>query len=178
MTGHASDPNSYFPLYFCSITLYAGLLASFAKGWWKRTGEVFLATGGLIGGICYVIYPLTSVTVYPPFHFITLHSFFLHSAMVYVGLLIIITGYTKIKPSDIDHHFFLVTIVSVIAFTVNIFFHTNLMFLSQNYPGTFLEVLYNIFPGLIFPLFMYLAQATLPFYIVYLGYWGFTKNRK
>ncbi len=177
ITGHISDLNSYIPLYFCSIMLYAGLLASFAKGWWKRTGEVFLATGGVIGGLCYIVYPLTSVTIYPPIHFITFHSFILHSIMVYVGLLALITGYVKLMSSDIDHYFFLISLISVLAFSINILFHTNLMFLSQNYPGTFLEVLYNIFPGLVFPLFMYLVQATLPFYAVFLIYWLITKNK-
>ena len=176
-TGHANDPNSYLPLYYCSITLYAGLLASFAKGWWQKTGEVFLATGGLIGGIVYIIYPLTSITIYPPLHFITLHSFLLHSIMVYIGALLLITRYVKLKSSDIDYHFFLTSVVSILAFGINIIFHTNLMFLSQNYPGTFIEILFNIFPGLIFPLVMFIGQATLPFYSVYLAYWLIKKAK-
>ena len=176
-TGHSGDLNSYIPLYFCSITLYAGLLASFTKGWFRRTGEIFLTTGGIIGGLCYIVYPLTSVTLYPPIHFITLHSFFLHSIMVYLGVLLLITGYVKLKPHDIDHHFFIVFVVSVLAFTVNIIFHTNLMFLSQNYPGTPIEIAFNLFPGLIFPLVMFIGQATLPFYAVYLVYWAIERNK-
>lgn len=176
-TGHSGDLNSYVPLYFCSITLYAGLLASFARGWLRRTGEVFLATGGVIGGLCYIVYPLTSVTIYPPIHFITFHSFFLHAIMVYVGLLLWITGYVKIKSTDIDHHFFIVSAVSVLAFTINFIFHSNLMFLSQNYPGTPIEIVFNLFPGLIFPLIMFIGQASLPFYAVYLVYWMIDRKR-
>ena len=170
MTETAKDINSYVPLYFCSITLFAGLMAGFAKGWWKRTGEVFLATGGLIGGVVYIIYPLTSITIYPPFHFITLYSFFLHAAMIYMGLLVLTTGYIKLRHQDIDHFFLIVSLTSVLAFIININFHTNLMFLSQNYPGTLIEILYNIFPGLLFPLFMFLFQASLPFYAVFAVY--------
>ena len=169
-TSSLKEVNSYVPLYFCSITLYAGLMASFAKGWWKRTGEVFLTTGGIVGGIVYLVYPLTSISIYPPFHFITVYSFILHAAMIYLGLLLLMSGYTKLKHQDIDHFFLIVSLVSVLAFTVNINFHTNLMFLSQNYPGTPIEILYNIFPGLLFPLFMFLFQASVPFYAVFIVY--------
>ena len=169
-TSSLKDVNSYVPLYFCSITLYAGLMAGFAKGWWKRTGEVFLATGGIVGGIVYLVYPLTSISIYPPFHFITIYSFVLHAAMIYLGLLLLMSGYTKLKHQDIDHFFLIVALVSVLAFTVNINFHTNLMFLSQNYPGTPIEIVYNIFPGLLFPLFMFLFQASAPFYTVFIVY--------
>ncbi len=178
MTESSKDINSYVPLYFCSITLYAGLLAGFARGWWRRTGEVFLATGGLIGGIVYIIYPLTSITIYPPFHFITGYSFFLHAAMIYMGLLVLFTGYVKLRHQDIDHFFLIVSLTSVLAFTVNINFHTNLMFLSQNYPGTLIEVIYNILPGLLFPLFMFLFQASIPFYAVFIVYRLVVKRRK
>lgn len=177
ITSSARDLNSYVPLYFCSITIYAGLLAGFAKGWWRRTGEVFLATGGIIGGLAYIAYPLTAVSIYPSFHFITVYSFLLHAAMIYLGLLLLITGYTKLKTQDIDHFVLIVTLVSVLAFAINITFHTNLMFLSQNYPGTPIEIAYKLFPGLIFPLFMYLFQVFVPFYAMYGAYRLITKKK-
>ena len=40
------------------------------------------------------------------------------------------------------------------------------MFISQNYPGTFIEIIYNL-SGKLFPIVMVALQATLPFYIVY-----------
>ena len=49
-TGDIRNVNNYVPLYFCSILLYAGLLSTFAKNKLKRVGDVFLATGGMIGG--------------------------------------------------------------------------------------------------------------------------------
>ena len=177
-TSSIKDINSYIPLYFCSITLPAGLLAGFARGWWRRTGEVFLATGGLVGGVIYIIYPLTSITIYPPIHFITIYSFILHAAMVYLGLLVLTTGHIRLRHQDIDRFFLIVSLVSVLAFAINITLHTNLMFLSQNYPGTLIEIAYNLFPGLLFPLFMYLFQAFAPFYAVYIVYWAATRRNK
>ena len=51
ITGGIKNINNYVPLYYCSLLLYAGLLSSFAKNELKRMGDVFLATGGIIGGI-------------------------------------------------------------------------------------------------------------------------------
>ena len=50
------------------------------------------------------------------------------------------------------------------------------MFISQNYPGTYIEAIYNN-TGKIFPIVMIVAQATLPFYTVY-GIYGLLKNTK
>lgn len=60
-TGDIKNVNNYVPLYYCSLLLYAGLLSSYTRGKLKRTGDVFLATGGIIGGIVFIILPTTSV---------------------------------------------------------------------------------------------------------------------
>ena len=56
--------NTYLPLYYCSILLYAGLLSSFGKGILKKIGDVSLATGSVIGGVVFLIYPSTSLPIY------------------------------------------------------------------------------------------------------------------
>ena len=61
------------------------LLSSFAKGKLKRVGDVFLATGGIIGGIVFMILPTTSLPAYPMLHIVSLHSFLYHGTMVYLG---------------------------------------------------------------------------------------------
>ena len=63
-TEDISNLNNYVPLYYCSLLLYAGLLSSFAKNRLKRVGDVFLATGGIIGGIVFMILPTTSLPEY------------------------------------------------------------------------------------------------------------------
>ncbi len=161
-----SAVNKYIPLYFCSLILYAGIFSGFCKGKLQRVGDVFLSTGGIIAGLIFLLYPLTSLTTYPAIHFISIHSFVLHGIMVYLGILMLITKYIKIEKKDIIYYFSLIVIISLIAYIVNIFCDSNLMFVSQNYPGTFIEIVYNI-TGPIFPIFMIVAQATLPFYIVY-----------
>lgn len=171
----ASAVNKYVPLYFCSLILYAGIFSGFCKGILKKVGDVFLSTGGIIAGLTFLILPLTSLTNYPAMHFISIHSFILHGTMVYIGMLMLITKYAIIEKRDIIYYSALIVIISVIAYIVNLIFNSNLMFISQNYPGTFIEIIYNL-TGKLFPIVMVIAQATLPFYIVY-GIYAKIKNK-
>lgn len=164
--GNASNPNTYIPLYFCSLILYAGLFSGFGKGKIKKIGDVFLSTGGIVAGVIFLVYPLTSLTTYPVFHFISIQSFVLHGLMVYIGLLILITNYVTLELKDIKYYAGLIIAISLIAYVFNLIFDSNLMFISKNYPGTYIETIYNI-TGVFFPVVMTLAQAILPFYIIY-----------
>ena len=172
-----NEVNKYVPLYFCSLILYAGIFSGFCKGVLKKIGDVFLSTGGIIAGLIFLISPLTSLTTYPAIHFISIHSFILHGTMVYIGLLMLITGYTTIEKGDIKYYSAIILVISGVAYIVNLIFDSNLMFISQNYPGTFIEIIYNI-TGPIFPIFMVAAQATMPFYVVYGIYRLATKKIK
>lgn len=165
LIGNISNPNSYIPLYYCSLVLYAGLFSSFGKGIIKRVGDIFLATGGIVAGIWFVIAPVTSLTIYPIFHYISIQSFILHGTMIYLGLLINITHYIEYSKKDFKYYFGLIIGIGILAYLVNLVLDTNLMFISKNYPGTPLEILYNLF-GKVYPAIMILAQAIIPFFII------------
>lgn len=163
-----ADVNSYVPLYYCSILLYAGILSSFGKGNFKKAGDVCLATGSIIGGIVFLIYPSTSLPMYPAFHFLSIHSFFFHGTMVYLGILINITNYVELKLSDAKYFAIIIAIMSILALIVNKISNGNLMFISHNFPGTPMEIIYNLTNGSIWYSFiMIVAQMTLPFYFSY-----------
>ena len=160
--------NTYAPLYYCSILLYAGLLSSFGKGILKRIGDVSLATGAIVGGIVFIIYPSTSLPFYPAFHFLSIHSFLFHGAMIYLGILINKTRYIDLELKDAKYFAILIGCMSILALIVNKLFDGNLMFISNNFPGTPLEILYNITKGGFFYKFiMIVSQMTLPFYVSY-----------
>ena len=86
--------------------------------------------------------------------------------MIYLGLLIDITKYIELQASDIKYFATLVGIVCVLASFINKKFGSNLMFISQNFPGMPIEIIYNA-TGKFYTLVMSLAQMTLPFYVVY-----------
>lgn len=165
-TGDPRNVNNYVPLYYCSILLYAGTLSSFAKGKLKRMGDVFLATGGIIGGIVFILLPTTSLPAYPVFHIVSLHSFLYHGIMVYLGLLVNATNYIKVAANDIIYFATLIGIICVLAQIVNTIFDSNLMFISKDFPGTPITIIYKL-TGKYFTIFMELAQMFLPFYAVY-----------
>ncbi len=162
------EVNTYLPLYYCSMLLYAGLLSSFGKGKLKRVGDVFLAAGSIIGGIIFIIYPSTSLLGYPAFHFLSIHSFLFHGIMIYLGILVNKTEYIQLKKEDIKYFVSLVGIMCCTALVVNNIFDSNLMFISQNFSIVPIEILYRITNGnFLFSCIMSLGQMTIPFYITY-----------
>ena len=166
VTGEIRNVNNYVPLYYCSLLLYAGGLASFSKGNLKRVGEVFLATGGIAGGLIFIVMPTTSLPTYPMLHFVSIYSFFYHGIMLYLGLLLNITNYIKLELSDIKYYASLVGIICILAFILNKIFDSNLMFISKNFPGTPIELIYK-FTGKFFTPVVSICQMTLPFYTIY-----------
>lgn len=166
--------NNYIPLYYCSIMLYAGLLSSFGKGKLQRVGDVFLATGGIIGGIVFLIFPTTTLPAYPMLHLVSIHSFIFHGIMIYLGILINKTNYIELEKKDIIYYASIVGVICIIAYIINKLFGSNLMFISKNFETVFIiNLLYKI-TGKIFTPIMIIAQCTLPFYVVY----GISKKTK
>ena len=121
-----------------------------------------------MGGVCFLLMPLTSLPNYPAIHFITFHSILLHTVMVFMGLALLITGSVRLCLCDIIPYGIIVLAVCAAALAVNIPCGSNLMFISRNFPGTPIELIYKACPGILFPIVMCLGQATLPFLAVYL----------
>lgn len=160
----------WVPLYYCSLLLYAGPLSSFAKGKLKRVGDVFLATGSIVGGLVFILFPTTSLPTYPVFHFRSIHSFFFHGVMVYLTILVNKTHYIELEKKDVLYFASLVGVVCVAALIINNIFNSNLMFISMDFPNTPITILYKLTGNLFTPV-MIIGQMTIPFYIVY----GFIK---
>lgn len=161
-----TDVKEWLPLYYCSLLLYASFLSSFTKGTFKRMGDVFLATGSLVGGIVFILLPTTSLPKYPAFHFISIHSFFFHGVMVYLTILINKTHYIELEKQDVMYFASLVGIICLLALVVNLEFNSNLMFISENFPHTPIEIIYKL-TGRYFTPLMILGQMFLPFFAVY-----------
>ena len=163
--GNGNNLNTYIPLYYCSILLYAGVFSSVGKGFIKKMGDVFLATGGIVGGILFLIFPTTSITMYPMFHYISIQSFIYHGAMLYLGIIINMSNYIEIKRKDIIYYSTLLFIICVLAFMVNVRYGSNLMFISNDFPGTPVGLIYKL-TGKFFTPVASLIQIFMPFYAV------------
>ena len=164
--------------------LDAGLFSSVGKGRLRRLGDVFLATGGLIGGACFLICPDTSLPRYPVFHFISFHSFLLHGLMVFLGLLLLLRGVVRLRPVDVVYCAGLVSAMCAAALAYNNIYSAvtgtdtaNLMFMSRDFPGTPVHLLYAL-TGRAFPVAMWLLQAFAPYYAVFGAVTFLSKKKK
>lgn len=164
--GEGKNINKIVPLYYCSLLLYSGLFSSFGKGIIKRAGDVFLATGGIVGGLTFLVFPTTSLPEYPMFHFISFHSFFFHGTMVYLSIIINKYKYIELKFSDILYYAGLILLICIGAYVINTKFGSNLMFISKDFPNSPVTVLYN-WAGKMFTPIMIFLQMTVPFVGVY-----------
>ncbi len=164
--GLVKEPNHYVPLYYCSIILYAGILSSFCKGTLKKIGDVFIAVGALVGGSFFLSCPNTSIAMYPLWHFLSIQSFFFHGTMVYLGILVHITDYVDLKLSDINYYASIIFVMLIISYFANKALDTNFMFISKNFPGTPVDVIYQL-TGKAFTAVMCFLHMTLPFALVY-----------
>ena len=164
--GNGNNFNAYIPCYYCSLLLYATLLSSVGKGKIQKCGDVFLQTGSIVGGIVFLIFPTTSLTEYPMFHFFSIYSFVYHGIMIYLGIILNKVEYKSLKMRDAIYNVILIVIVSIVAYILNIKLGSNLMFIANPLPNTPLTSVYDI-TGEFYGLFMILVQALLPFFAVF-----------
>ena len=78
-----------------------------------------------------------------------------------------ITQYITLQMKDFWYYASLVGGICVIALITNHIFDSNLMFISKDFPGTPISILYHT-TGKLFTPIMIIIQMTLPFLIVYL----------
>ena len=175
LVAQTRNPNEFLPLYYCSIILYAGLLSSQNDRFWRRVGDAFIVMGGIVGGVVFLVFPTTSLPQYPAFHFISWHSFLLHGTMVYLGLLLLLTGVYREKMADLRPVATLTSLVCAVAFIFNTVYNqvaaepvANLMFISRDFEGTPLSLVYRLC-GQFFTPVMWLGQSFLPFFVTYGG---------
>lgn len=170
------NPNEFVPLYYCSLVLFAGLFSSLGRGWLRRVGDCFLATGGIVGGLAFLVFPTTSLPRYPVLHFLSMHSFLLHGLMVFVGILLLARRVFVVRGRDVGYCAGLISVMCLLAFVFNTVYRSatgmpaNLMFISEDFPGTPVTIVYQLC-GKLFPLAMWLIQAFGPFYLVYFAVW-------
>lgn len=167
-TGYFSDLDTWLPLYFCSITLFAGLLAAWGTGLAQRTGMVFMATGGIVGGLCFLLYPSSSMLLFPAFHYLSFHSFLYHGCMLYLGILLNQSGTIVLEKSDGRLYAYYTGFFCLLAIICNRLCGTNLMFITRPFKDTFLQTLYRLLSPTGYTVLLALVQMTGPFWVILL----------
>ena len=147
------------PLYICSIFMYAMPFAIWGKGKIKDMACTFVCTIGLFG--VFMNYVIPSVTInYSLLSFWGLHTTIYHSMLIIAPLVMLCTGYHKIKIKDFGWAFlgFVVLTISVVA--LDYIIKADYMYF-RTAEGTSLGIVMNIASatGFFWPILMYLGYA-------------------
>lgn len=161
----------FIPLYFCSMFIYALIFAGFAGGTLQKLGTAFIATGSIIAGLSFLIFPTTSFMSYPLFHYFSLHSYIYHSMMIILGILYLINGQYQFTKKEIKYYLIFCGSFSMIAVILNIIFDTNFMFYNNaaNIPVKILVTLSNKVP-ILYTIVVVIGCIGLPYLLSFLIY--------
>ena len=173
----SSKLDDWVPLYFCSLTMYALGMSSFCKGKIKELGDTFLFFGGVISGLCFLLYPTTALIIRPLIHPLTIHSMIFHCVSVFSGLMVVINKYFIPNKKHIVSYLIFTLSFSLIAYIVNLLTNHNFMLISSPWEMKPLQLIYDIV-GPFYPLVIALGQCLITFYLSYLGYILYSKTKK
>ncbi len=155
--------DSWFPLSYCGLFIYALWIVGYGKSSIKRAGEIFIAYGCPVAGVLFLIFPTTSLMSFPIWHYLSLYSLLFHTLMIFCGM-ILLCSEPKLNKFTYLHYIVFITVFSIVAITLNCIYGCNLMNLREPYniPIGFLQNLYaNSKIG--FTLFAYFIFAIIPF---------------
>ncbi|MCR5741672.1 MAG: YwaF family protein [Gammaproteobacteria bacterium] len=163
LNGEPFNWGGILPFYTCSMLLYFLPFVAWGKGKMKTYSMAFFTTIGLVAGLSNFVY-LSAAGWYPIFSYGCMYSIIYHSAIVFVGMSLMITGeYTPTLKSIFDA---MVPVVIFSAFVIPINFiikgttgqYTDyMMLLDFNGFGKiseFARMLYDKGLGIIFSLLM------------------------
>jgi hypothetical protein len=159
-------PDSWVPLYYCSLFLFAVWAAMCKNTLLQRTGYSYMTMGGTLAAIAFTFYPSTSLAMFPLWHPATWHSFFFHLVMCYTGLLVLIKGeFVPTKKDAIGYGVFILT-ACIPSYFLNEAVGTNCMFLHNAFKLPILDDVLQ-FSHPLYMLIVILAQAVGMYWLNY-----------
>ena len=85
------------PLYPCSIFMYAMPLAIWGKGVVRYMGCGYVCSLGFLGGGINFVYPANILSNYSCISFAGFHTFLFHGAILFCGIVMLLSGYHSYK---------------------------------------------------------------------------------
>ena len=114
------------PFDSCSIIMLATFISGFLTGKIKEYSDAWLVTGGLVGGIATMFY-LNAFKYYPFLSFGAFYSMIWHFLMVFIGLLLIVTDYTKCNYRNLIKGYTFHFIISLIVIAIDFIYDFDFM---------------------------------------------------
>lgn len=123
--------DTWIPLYYCSLFIYAIWMTRSKKEWLSRMGYAYITMGGIMGACLFTLYPSTSLAIYPALHPASIHSLLYHWLMAFVGILVLWKKQYTPTARDAALYGVFVLTACVIGYFVNEAVHSNCMFLHH-----------------------------------------------
>ncbi len=158
--------DGFIPLYFCSLFIYASWLTFAKNKFLQDCGYAYITMGGVLAGMMYIIYPSTSLTLFPWWHPSTIHSFLYHWILIYYGIMVIWKKAYTPTPKNSLNYFAFIFAFCIPSIILNKFLGTNCMFLNNAFQ---LPVLDNIlqYSKVLYIIVAILGQAVILYWLSY-----------
>lgn len=140
--------NAWFPISYCSIFIYSLWLSGYGKDKWREMGDIFLGGVSIIAGAAFLLFPSTSITLYPVWHYLCLYSMLFHTLMVYMGIMYLSKMEIKFNKNTFKRYLKYYLFFALIAIVLNNNYGSNLMLLREpaSIPVPALKTLYEAAP--------------------------------
>lgn len=139
--------DAWFPLSYCGLFIFALWFSGFGNKRLKKIGDAFITFGCPFAGLMFLIFPTTSLMLFPIWHYFSVYSMFFHAMMIIVGSMKFIETKRLNKDTYINYLIYVLSF-SAVAITLNSIFGCNLMNLREPYniPIDFLQQIYHTVP--------------------------------
>ena len=168
--------DDYIPFYFCGLFIFALWFSSSKIPFLRNTGFAYITMGSILAGLFFTFYPSTSLMLYPVWHPATIHAAFYHTAMVYFGVVTLISRKYTPHKHHAKYYFVFVSIFCVISLVLNKYLGTNCMFLRHPFGLPLLSEIQQWYP----PAYVILAwfgQSVALYWVIFWIYNTFFKSK-
>lgn len=154
------------PLYFCSCYMYALVMALSGRKTLETVGLTFLFYGGILGAAAFFAYPSACIPRYPIYHFMCLRTMLFHGSMIYVGILIVLTGYYQPNRKHFRYFAGMIGVIGLLAYGINHFTGSNFMYISEPLKIDLFKTVFTAVPRL-YPFLGIVLQMVGPFWVTH-----------
>ena len=161
--------DAWFPLSYCGLFIFALWICGYAKGFINKCAYVYITYGCAFAGIAFLIFPTTSLMMYPIWHYFSLYSLLYHSVMIFWSI-VFISEKKALNINSFVAYTIFITIFVIPALLINKLFESNLMNLKipYNIPITFIQNIYCFSPQL-YTLMVYCIFLAIPLFIEFIS---------
>ncbi|MBQ8162915.1 MAG: YwaF family protein [Clostridia bacterium] len=161
--------DSWVPLYYCSLFIFAMWFTLAKNPKIQTIGYSYIGMGAILAAPLNILYPSTSLAIFPIWHPASVHSFLYHLIMFVTGIFILIKKIYIPKKEHSIVYFVFIFIACIPSVILNETVGTNCMFLANAFGLPILGTLQSSQP-IIYMLLVFIAQSIIIFWASFGAY--------